>query len=205
MLTEAGADPVLAEGSRVAGFQILGLLGEGAMGQVYLAQDTALDRRVALKFIKRSVMQGGGLERFLEEARATASFNHPHIVTIHAIGEHDGRPYLALEYLDGESLRARLAAGPLPMRAALRYGRAVAEAVAEAHRRGLIHADLKPENIVIPSDGRLRVVDFGLAKLAGAPSNATSGTPAYMAPSAGATRRRPARSTSGRSASCSTS
>src|SRR6185295_10658051 len=126
------------------------------MGQVYLAQDTTLGRRVALKLIKRSVMQGDGVERFLEEARATASFNHPHIVTLHAFGEHDGRPYLALEYLDGESLRARLAAAPLSMREALRCCHAVAEAIAEAHRRGLVHADLKPENIVIPRDGRVR-------------------------------------------------
>src|SRR5262249_2074864 len=129
-----------------------------------------------------SVMQGDAVERFLEEARATASFNHPHIVTLHAVGEHDGQPYLALEYLDGESLRTRLTTGPLPARAALRCARAVAEAIAEAHRRGLVHADLKPENIVIPRDGRVRVVDFGLAKLAGGTPNSGSGTPAYMAP-----------------------
>src|SRR6185295_610344 len=110
------------------------------MGQVYLAQDITLGRRVALKFIKRSVMQGDGAARFLEEARATASFNHPHIVTLHAVGEHDGRPYLALEYLDGESLRARLAVGPLSTHEALRCCRAVAEAIAEAHRRSLMHA-----------------------------------------------------------------
>jgi len=175
-------DPLLAEDTRVGNFRIRGLLGEGAMGQVYLAQDVTLGRRVALKLIKRSVMERHGVERFLEEARATASFNHPHIVTLHAVGEHDGRPYLALEYIDGESLRARLRGGPLPMREAVRYCRAVAEAIAEAHRRGLVHADLKPENIVIPRDGRVRVVDFGLAKLAGDAPHGASGTPAYMAP-----------------------
>src|SRR5262249_28211798 len=116
------------------------------------------------------------------EARATASFSHPHIVTLHAVGEHEGRPYLALEYLDGESLRARLAAGALPIRKALRYCRAVADAIAEAHQRGIVHADLKPENIVIPRDGRVRVVDFGVAKLVGGEAQAASGTPAYMAP-----------------------
>ena len=177
-----GADPVLAEGTRVGDFQIRCLLGEGAMGQVYLAQDTTLGRRVALKFIRRSAMQGGGSERFLEEARATASLNHPHIVTLYAVGEYEGRPYLALEYIDGDSLRVRLAAGPLPMREALRCCRAVADAIAAAHRRGLVHADLKPENIVFPSDGRVRIVDFGLARLAGGAPNAASGTPAYMAP-----------------------
>jgi hypothetical protein len=175
-------DPPLADDTRIGDFRIRGLLGEGAMGQVYLAQDLKLGRRVALKLIRRSVMQGDGVERFLEEARATASFNHPHIVTLHAVGEHDGRPYLALEHLDGESLRARLKAGPLPVREALRHGRAIAEAIAEAHRRGLVHADLKPENVVIPRDGRLRVVDFGLAKLAGGQVPSASGTPAYMAP-----------------------
>src|SRR4051812_40292045 len=144
---EAG-DSLLAEGTRVGDFQIRGLLGEGAMGQVYLAHDITLGRRIALKLVKRSVLQSDGIERFLEEARATASFNHPHIVTLHAVGQHEGRPYLALEYLDGESLRVRLAAGRLPMREALRCCRAVAEAIAEAHRHGLVHADLKPENIV---------------------------------------------------------
>ena len=175
-------DPLLPEDTRIGDFRIRGLLGEGAMGQVYLAQDTTLGRRVALKLVKRSAMQADALARFLEEARATASFNHPNIVTLHAVGEHDGRPYLALEYLDGESLRARLAGGPLPVREALRHGRAVAEAIAEAHRRGLVHADLKPENIVIPRDGRVRVVDFGLAKLVGDAAGGASGTPAYMAP-----------------------
>ena len=111
---------LLATDTRVGDFRIRGFLGEGAMGQVYLAQDERLGRRVALKFIKRSVMEGGGVERFLEEARATASFSHPHIVTLHAVGEHEGRPYLALEYIDGESLRARLAGGPLSIREAIR-------------------------------------------------------------------------------------
>ena len=180
---QAGArDPLLVEGTRVGDFCIRGLLGEGSMGQVYLAQDVTLGRRIALKVIKRSVMQGGGVERFLEEARATASFNHPHIVTLHAVGEYDGRPYLALEYIDGESLRARLAAGPLPLREALRCARDVAEAIAEAHRHGLVHGDLKPENIVIPRDGRVRVVDFGLSKLAGDADPSVTGKPPYISP-----------------------
>ncbi|HWO17553.1 MAG TPA: serine/threonine-protein kinase [Kofleriaceae bacterium] len=184
--SDALADALLEEGTRVGDFLILGLLGEGAMGQVYLAQDVTLGRRVALKLVKRAVMQGGDAGRFLEEARATASFNHPHIVTLHAVGEYVGRPYLALEYLDGESLRARLAAGPLPVAEALLHGRAIALAIAEAHRRGIVHADLKPDNVVLPRDGRLRVVDFGLAKLAGGGEagmvSTVSGTPAYMAP-----------------------
>ena len=112
----------------------------------------------------------------------TASFNHPNIVTLHAVGEYEGRPFLALEYVDGEPLRTRIVAGPISTTEALRIARAVAEAIAEAHHRGLVHADLKPENILIPLDGRVRVVDFGLAKLVGTAPDAASGTPAYMAP-----------------------
>jgi eukaryotic-like serine/threonine-protein kinase len=175
-------ESVLAADTRVGEFRIRGLLGEGAMGQVYLAQDVTLGRRVALKLLKRSVMDSHGLDHFLDEARATASFNHPNIVALHAVGEFDGRPFLALEYVDGESLRARIASGPLSVREAARVVRAVAEAIGEAHRRDLVHADLKPENILIPQDGRVRVVDFGLAKLVGTNTGTTSGTPAYMAP-----------------------
>lgn len=166
----------------VGNYRIKALIGEGAMGEVYLAQDLVLGRRVALKLIRKTVVEGGGIDRFLEEARATASFNHPHIVTLHAVGEHEGRPFLALEYLDGESLRARCASGPMAPRDALRAVRAIAEAVAEAHAHGIIHADLKPENVVIPRDGRIRVVDFGLARLAGSTGSSGSGTPSYMAP-----------------------
>src|SRR5215510_11981891 len=122
---DIGADgEILPSETRIGGFRVRGLLGEGSMGHVYLAQDTTLGRRVALKLIKRSVMQAGGLERFLDEARTTAQFNHPNIVTLHAVGEFEGRPFLALEYVDGESLRARIATGPLPVREALRIGRA---------------------------------------------------------------------------------
>jgi eukaryotic-like serine/threonine-protein kinase len=166
----------------IGNYHVKRFLGEGAMGEVYLAQDVTLGRRVALKLIKRGVTRGEGVSRFLEEARVTASFSHPHIVTIHAYGEHDGRPYLALEYLDGQSLRARLTEGPLPPREAARIGRAVAEALAEAHRHNVVHADLPPDNVLLPTDGRLRVVDFGLARFVGAATGSASGTPAYMAP-----------------------
>ena len=145
-------------------FRICGVIGEGAMGEVYLAQDMVLGRRVALKLIKPDLMDANGFARFMEEARTTASFNHPHIVTLHSYGEHHGRPYLALEHVDGESLRDRLERGPIPLADALRYTRSIAMALVEAHRSGLVHADLKPENVMIGRDGRVRVVDFGLAK-----------------------------------------
>ncbi|MCU0684966.1 MAG: protein kinase [Polyangiaceae bacterium] len=158
------------------------LLGQGATGEVYLAQDVALGRRVALKLIRRELMGQQGAERFLEEARTTARFNHPHIVTLHTLGEYEGRPFLALEYIDGESLRVRLEAGPLAPREAMRVARAVAEAVAESHHHDVIHADLKPENVMMGRDGRVRVVDFGLAQFMGAASGMAFGTRAYMAP-----------------------
>ena len=168
------------------------------MGQVYLAQDLTLGRRVALKLIKRSVMQGDGVERFLEEARATASFNHPHIVTIHAVGEHDGRPYLALEYIDGESLRARLKAGP----AAGARGAALRPLDGRGDRRGAPARPrprrpqarerrhparrTRPRRRLRPRQARRRP--------APRPPPARRRT---WRPSAGAARRRPARSTLG--------
>ncbi len=178
----AGEDSHLAAESLVGEYRIKALVGEGAMGEVYLAQDLVLGRRVALKVLRRAAVDRDNLDRFLREARATAGFSHPHIVTLYTVGEHAGRPYLALEFLDGESLRTRCASGPTPEREALRIVRAIAEAVAEAHGHGIIHADLKPENVMVPRDGRVRVVDFGLSRLAGSPGVGGSGTPSYMAP-----------------------
>jgi formylglycine-generating enzyme required for sulfatase activity/tRNA A-37 threonylcarbamoyl transferase component Bud32 len=172
----------LATDSRVGDFRICTFIGEGSVGEVYLAHDMVLGRRVALKLLKHDVVDAATLARFREEARATASFNHPHIVTLHRYGEHEGRPYLALEHVDGESLRVRLQRGPMPLHEALRCARSIAAALAEAHRSGIVHADLKPENVMIGRDGRVRVLDFGLARLVGAAGRAASGTPAYMSP-----------------------
>lgn len=169
-------------GDVIDGYRVTKLVAEGAMGEVYLAVDEQLGRRVALKFVKAAALDPKGLERFRDEARVTAQFNHPHIVTVYAAGAFEGRPFLALEYLDGQTLRERLEQGPLTVPEALRLGRAIAQALAEAHRRDVIHADLKPENVLLPRDGRVRVVDFGLARLVGAEGTAASGTPAYMAP-----------------------
>ncbi|MDP2272129.1 MAG: protein kinase [Archangium sp.] len=163
-------------------FRISRLVASGAMGEVYLAIDEQLGRRVALKFVKGAALDQKSLERFRVESRTTASFNHPHIVTVYAAGDFHGRPWLALEYLDGETLRERLDRGPLTVPEALRVARAIAEALAEAHRHDVVHADLKPENVLVPRDGRVRVVDFGLARLVGTDVSAASGTPAYMAP-----------------------
>ncbi len=152
--------------SRVDNFSVIRELGRGGMGVVYLARDMRLGRRVALKVLlpdQRASDRAVG--QFLHEARTTAGFAHPNIVTLYAVGEHDGHPYLALEYLEGQNLRERMA-GSRPGRGeAIRIGRAIASALTEAHRHGVLHRDLKPENILIPTDGRLRVVDFGLATI----------------------------------------
>ncbi len=181
-----------APGTVVDQYQVLRLVGRGGMGEVVLARDTELGRRVALKVIHpgllRSDPQG---TRFLYEARATARFNHPHIVTIFGVGRHEGIPYMALEYLEGHTLRRRMREAPLGERECVRVGLAIAEALRESHRHDIVHGDLKPRNVVIPTDGRIRVLDFGLARIVGAAPDAaageedrevTRGSPQYMAP-----------------------
>jgi WD40 repeat protein/serine/threonine protein kinase len=153
-------------GTQVDHFRIMRLLGRGGMGEVYLARDMELGRKVALKVMRPAAFGSPeAMARFHREARITARFNHPHIVVIHAVGEHRGRPYVALEYLEGQSLRRRLASERPGMQEVLRIGLAVARALQEAHRRGVLHRDLKPDNVMLPRDGRLRVLDFGLAKV----------------------------------------
>jgi WD40 repeat protein/serine/threonine protein kinase len=148
----------------VDNFQVIRFLGRGGMGEVYLARDVGLGRRVALKVVRQSQLRSKRTrERFLFEARATARFNHPNIVAIHSVGEFRGMPYVALEYLEGESLRERMNREQLGIKEAIRIARAIASALQEAHEHAIIHRDLKPENVLIPRDGRPRVVDFGLA------------------------------------------
>ncbi|MCA9665069.1 MAG: protein kinase [Myxococcales bacterium] len=156
---------VLEPGARVDHFRVVRLLAEGGFGEVYLARDVKLGRRVALKVIHpRHVGSGEAVERFLFEVRATARFNHPNIVTVYAVGEHEGMPYVALEYLEGQTLRQRMKERRLTTREVLRVGSVIARALEEAHQRSILHRDLKPENVLIPRDGRVRVLDFGLAK-----------------------------------------
>ena len=156
---------VFAPGARLDHYMILRSLGRGGMGEVYLARDTALGRKVAIKvLLPRKLGSKDAVERLMFEARATARFNFPHIVTIHAVGEVRGYPYLAMEYLEGQSLAQRLAEERLASPEAIRIGLAIAQALAEAHRHQILHRDLKPANVMIPRDGRVRVVDFGLAK-----------------------------------------
>ena len=135
------------------------------MGRVYAARDLRLGRKVALKVVRpERLQQEGAVERFVDEAKTTARFSHPNIIAIHHVGTHAGAPYVALEYLEGEDLRARIdGSAPLGCRETARIGLAIAEALSAAHRAGILHRDLKPRNVFVPTDGRLRVLDFGLA------------------------------------------
>ncbi|MFH0902852.1 MAG: serine/threonine-protein kinase, partial [Pseudomonadota bacterium] len=181
---------LLAADSMVDHYQVIRSIGRGGMGEVYLARDTKLGRRVALKVIQRRHLPSDArmVERFLEEARITASFNHPHIVTVYGVGEHAGSPYLALEFVEGETLRQRMNAERMAAKEVMRIGLAIAQALAEAHKNRILHRDLKPENILLAKDGRLRVLDLGLAKLLGdSPATAASDGMAAGASSSSAT------------------
>ncbi|MCP4896894.1 MAG: serine/threonine-protein kinase PknK, partial [bacterium] len=152
-------------GDMVDHFRMLRPIDRGGMAEVYLARDTTLGRKVALKVIQPGAFESDdAAERFLLEARTTAQFNHPNIVTIHTVGQHQGQPYLALEYLEGETLRERIQQGSPGPGECFRWASAIADALSEAHAGGVLHRDLKPENILLAKDGRLRVLDFGLAR-----------------------------------------
>ncbi len=142
------------------------------MGEVYLAADTKLDRKVAIKFLNKEFSKDEDkLNRFVREAKAASALNHPNILTVHEIGEVDGRNYIATELIDGRTLREHLAQKePLPLNTILKIGVQVSEALSAAHQAGIIHRDIKPENIMIRRDGYAKVLDFGLAKLSGPPA-----------------------------------
>jgi tetratricopeptide (TPR) repeat protein len=173
---------------QLPGYEILGVLGKGGMGIVYKARHRALNRLVALKMIRAAgPAEAAALARFRTEAEAIARLQHPHVVQIYEVGEYDGLPYLALEFVEGGSLSQRLDGTPLPARQAAQLVEELARAVQAAHDRGLVHRDLKPTNVLLTAEGAPKVSDFGLAKLmdSGAGPTATGevlGTPSYMAP-----------------------
>jgi hypothetical protein len=179
----------LAPGTRLGTCEILAPLGAGGMGEVYRARDTALGREVAVKVLPAAFASDPDrLRRFTQEAQAAAALNHPNILAIHHIGEQDGAPYIVSELLEGETLRDRLRAGAVPVRKAVEYAGQAANGLASAHDRGIVHRDLKPENLFITNDGRVKILDFGLAKLtrpdegapAGEQATVTAGTSAGM-------------------------
>jgi len=156
----------LTPGTKLGGYEILSVLGAGGMGEVFRARDTALGRDVALKILRPgSIQDADRLRRFRQEAQAAAALNHPNILAIHFIGDQDGAPYIVSELLEGESLRESLRAGALPLRKCMDYALQLTEGLAAAHEKGVIHRDLKPENIFTTKTGRVKILDFGLAKL----------------------------------------
>jgi len=156
-------------------YTIISRIGEGGMGEVYRAHDPRLDRAVAIKILPASFASDAErLKRFEQEARATSALNHPNILTIYDIGSHEGAPYIVAELLEGSELRDVLQNGPLPQRQAIDYAEQIALGMAAAHDKGILHRDLKPENLFVTTDGRVKILDFGLAKLHPQRSQTTS-------------------------------
>ncbi|HSE64477.1 MAG TPA: protein kinase, partial [Thermoanaerobaculia bacterium] len=158
----------LAAGTRLGPYEILSPIGAGGMGEVYRARDSRLGRDAAIKVLPAALAADSErLRRFEREARSASSLNHPNIVTVYDLGSSEGVSWIAMERVEGETLRALLAVGPIPLRKLLPYATQVAEGLAQAHARGIVHRDLKPENVMVTREGIVKILDFGLAKLTG--------------------------------------
>ena len=156
----------IAIGTKIGPYEIVGWLGAGGMGEVYRARDPRLGREVAIKVIPESfATDASRVRRFEQEARAAGQLNHPNILAVYDVGLHEGSPYIVSELLEGESLRSRLRGGALAARKAIDYARQIAEGLAAAHDKLIVHRDVKPDNLFITTDGRIKILDFGIAKL----------------------------------------
>src|SRR5262245_41330725 len=150
----------------IAHYRIMEPIGAGGMGAVFKAWDKKLHRVVAIKLLPTEYLsQQDRRRRFLQEARAASALNHPHILTVYEVGEDDGKPYIAMEYIEGETLRQRIKSRALTLKEALDIAIQIADGLVKAHEAGIIHRDLKPENLMVREDGYAKILDFGLAKL----------------------------------------
>src|SRR5262249_51950590 len=157
---------MMSPGTKLGRYEIRSKLGEGGMGEVYRARDTQLGRDVAIKVLPSTFSADQDrLRRFEQEACAASALNHPNILVVHDIAAHDGAPYVVSELLEGETLRKRIGGSPLGQRRAVDYALQIANGLAAAHEKGIIHRDLKPDNVFVTNDGRVKILDFGLAKL----------------------------------------
>jgi serine/threonine protein kinase/Tfp pilus assembly protein PilF len=170
----------LTSGTKLGDYEVKSLLGSGGMGEVYRARDSRLGRDVAIKVLPSSLSADSDrLRRFEQEARAAAALNHPNILAVHQMGTYEGAPYLVSELLEGETLREQIKRGRLSMRKAIDYGVQIARGLAAAHEKGIVHRDLKPENLFVTKDGRVKILDFGLAKLTQPQSSSEHSAPTF--------------------------
>src|SRR5499427_7072719 len=169
----------MTAGSRLGPYEILAPLGAGGMGEVYRARDTRLAREVAMKVLPAELAaESARLQRFEKEARSASALNHPNIVTIYDIGSEGEMPYIAMELVEGKTLRELLVLGPIPLKKLLPLAAQTASGLARAHAAGIVHRDLKPENLMVSREGLVKILDFGLAKLVrGGPNSEATNLP----------------------------